>query len=90
MPKSRLASAGIKPMSERRLPPIRAEIVSEKWVAPTANIKKSAPKPVTNNYDRLLAILERNAASVNQEPELVARLRDAIRAIRSRSGERDQ
>jgi hypothetical protein len=52
---------------------------------PTTNIKIPAPKPapVTNNYDRLLAILERNAASVRGEPELIARLRDAIRTIRS-------
>jgi hypothetical protein len=40
------------------------------------------PKLVTDNYDRLLAILERNAAST-RERELVARLRDAIGTIRS-------
>jgi hypothetical protein len=45
------------------------------------NIKTSAPKPVTDNYDRLLAVLEANAASA-REPELIRRLRDAIRAIR--------
>jgi hypothetical protein len=46
-------------------------------------IKIPAPKPApVTNYDRLLAILERNAASV-QEPELVARLRAALRTIRS-------
>jgi hypothetical protein len=38
-------------------------------------------KPVTDNYDRLLAVLEANAASA-REPELIRRLRDAIRAIR--------
>ncbi len=53
---------------------------------PIANIKKSAPKPVTN-FDRLLAILERNAASVQHEPELGQRLRDALRAMRERRGQ---
>jgi hypothetical protein len=47
---------------------------------PTTNIEISTPKPVTN-YDRLLAILERNAASVQHEPELARRLREAIRAL---------
>jgi hypothetical protein len=53
---------------------------------PTSNIETSAPKPVTN-FDRLLAILERNAASVEHEPELARRLRDAIRTMRERRGE---
>jgi hypothetical protein len=51
---------------------------------PTTNMT-SAPKPATNNYDRLLAILERNAASVQHEPELVRRLREALRAIKEKS-----
>ncbi len=42
-----------------------------------------APKPVTN-YARLLAILERNAADA-REPELVKRLRAALRAIKEKS-----
>jgi hypothetical protein len=46
---------------------------------PTKDIKTSAPKPVTN-YSRLLKILERNAASV-REPELVKRLRSALRTL---------
>jgi hypothetical protein len=49
---------------------------------PSTNTGTSASKFITNNYDRLLAILERNTANV-QEPELVTRLRDAIRTIRS-------
>jgi hypothetical protein len=53
--------------------------------APATNIETSAPKAVTN-YDRLLAILERNAASVQHEPELARRLRDAIRAMEERRG----
>jgi len=50
----------------------------------TADIKTSAPAPVTN-YDRLLTILERNAANA-REPELIQRLRDAIRAMGERRG----
>lgn len=42
-------------------------------------------KPATNNHDRLLAILERNAASVKHESELARRLRDAIRTIKEKS-----
>jgi hypothetical protein len=34
--------------------------------APATNIETSAPKPVTN-FDRHLAILERNAANVQHE-----------------------
>ena len=43
----------------------------------------SAPKPATD--DQLLAILKRNAARAT-EPELVQRLRDAIRAMEDRRG----
>jgi hypothetical protein len=53
---------------------------------PTTKIPKPKPAPGTNNYDRLLAILERNAASVQHEPELARRLREAIRAMRERRG----
>jgi hypothetical protein len=50
---------------------------------PTANTKTFAPAPEpADNFDRLLAILERNAASVQHEPELARRLREAIRTIR--------
>jgi hypothetical protein len=52
---------------------------------PTTNIETSESKPVTN-FDRLLIILERNAASVQHEPELARRLREAIRAMRERRG----
>jgi hypothetical protein len=54
---------------------------------PTTTTKKSAPTLVPDNYGRLLAILERNAASVQHEPELARRLRDAIREIGSRRGQ---
>jgi hypothetical protein len=40
------------------------------------------PKPA-NNYARLLAILERNVARAH-EPELIRRLREAIRATEER------
>ena len=65
MPKCHLASAGISVMTQR--------------TTPTTDIKTPKPKPVTN-YDRLLAILERNVADA-REPELVTRLREAIRAL---------
>ena len=47
-------------------------------------ISRKPDKPATN-YSRLLKILERNAASVQHEPELIRRLRDAIRAIEEKS-----
>jgi hypothetical protein len=53
--------------------------------APATNVETSAPKLVTN-FDRLLAILERNAANVQHEPELARRPRDAIREIRGAVG----
>jgi hypothetical protein len=48
---------------------------------PTTNTETSEPKRVTDNFDRLLKVLERNAANA-QEPELVARLRAALRTIK--------
>jgi hypothetical protein len=53
-------------------------------ITPIANIEPSEPEPAATNFDRLLEILERNAASV-QEPELVARLRAALRAMKEKS-----
>jgi hypothetical protein len=53
---------------------------------PIPDIETSASKPVTN-YDRLLAVLEANAERAS-EPELIRRLRDALRIIRSASGPR--
>jgi hypothetical protein len=50
---------------------------------PIADNKTSAPKPATN-YERLLAVLERNAENA-REPELLRRLRDQIRTILERS-----
>jgi hypothetical protein len=44
-----------------------------------------APKPAADNYSRLLTILERNVKRAT-EPELVQRLRDAIRAVEARRG----
>jgi hypothetical protein len=44
-----------------------------------------APKPVTN-YERLLAVLERNAASTH-EPELIARLREMLTRLRAATEE---
>jgi hypothetical protein len=44
---------------------------------------KTSDKPVTDNYDRLLAILERNAASVQHEPELARRLREAAERVQA-------
>jgi hypothetical protein len=48
--------------------------------------QKSAPKPVVTNYDRLLIILERNAAEA-REPELIARLRETITRLRAATEE---
>jgi hypothetical protein len=45
--------------------------------------QESAPKPA-DNYGRLLEILERNVARAS-EPELVQRLRAALRAMKSKS-----
>jgi hypothetical protein len=53
--------------------------------APTTDVKRSESKLATDNYSRLLAILERNAAEVH-EPELARRLRDAIRGMEERRG----
>jgi hypothetical protein len=48
---------------------------------PTNNTETSEPKRGTDNFDRLLKVLERNAVNA-QEPELVARLRAALRTIK--------
>lgn len=72
MSKCRLASAGINVMTQRTTPITNIKEISRK------------PKPATN-YDRLLRVLEANAASAH-EPELARRLRDAIRAMRERRG----
>ena len=69
MRKCRLASAGISVMTQR--------------TPPTTDIKTSESEPAVTNFDRLLEVLERNAASAH-EPELARRLREAIRAMRER------
>jgi hypothetical protein len=52
---------------------------------PIINIKTAPkPKPVITNYERLLRVLEANAASA-REPELVQRLKLALRAIERKS-----
>ena len=53
---------------------------------PITDVETSArkPKPVTDNFDRLLAILERNATEA-REPELIRRLRDQLRTIVEKS-----
>jgi hypothetical protein len=52
-------------------------------LTPTTNNKTSAPKPAgANNYDRLLVILECNAAEA-REPELIARLRETLARLRA-------
>jgi hypothetical protein len=54
--------------------------------APITDTKTPAPKRVANNYDRLLAILERNAASTH-EPELIARLHEMLARLRAATEE---
>jgi hypothetical protein len=55
---------------------------------PTPDNKTSESKLATDNYDRLLKILERNAASAH-EPELIARLRETIARLRAVTEERN-
>jgi hypothetical protein len=52
---------------------------------PTTSIEESAHKSITN-FDRLLVILERNAAN-SREPELVARLREMLARLRAATDE---
>jgi hypothetical protein len=47
--------------------------------------KTPAPKP-TNNFERLLRVLEANAASAH-EPELIARLHEMLTRLRAATEE---
>jgi hypothetical protein len=52
---------------------------------PSVTVKVAAPKPAAN-YERLLTVLERNAASTN-EPELIARLHEMLARLRAATEE---